>query len=156
MLLLPVVLLILVAHWLGDFVFQTDEMAIAKSKSNVALGTHVVMVTGWLAIVAVVVVLCSLTTVEHAGMWVLVNALAHFVTDYFTSRVTSRLFFFHPLPGQWEQMDYNAAKGSKSVTQTVIDPWLPIWENRHNFFVTIGFDQMLHMVVLLSTASLWL
>jgi len=65
-------------HWFADFVFQTDKMAKGKSKSNAWLSFHVAVyscfwfVFGW----------------RFAAL----NGLAHFGTDWVTSRITSRLW----------------------------------------------------------------
>jgi Protein of unknown function (DUF3307) len=73
---LPIVLIWL--HFIADFIFQTDKMAINKSSSNRWLGLHVACYTapffwfGW--------------------CFALVNGAAHFVTDWLTSRGTSYLW----------------------------------------------------------------
>ena len=65
-------------HWLGDFVFQSDEMAKNKSKDN-----------GWLTIHVMVY---SLAWVAFGWKFALFNACAHWVTDWCTSRVSSKLW----------------------------------------------------------------
>ena len=65
-------------HFVADFMFQTDKIAIAKSSSNRALGLHVSLYTiplfwfGW--------------------KFALVNMVLHFATDYCTSRATTYLW----------------------------------------------------------------
>lgn len=69
---------VLFLHWLGDFVFQSDWMAKNKSKSNEVLLIHIsayslpLFLIGW--------------------KFALINAGLHCVTDYFTSRWTSKLW----------------------------------------------------------------
>jgi hypothetical protein len=74
-----VILKLLVLHWFSDFVLQTDQMAVNKSKSNYWLGYHVLvymipfsLIFGW--------------------RYALLNGAIHFIVDWNTSRVTSRLW----------------------------------------------------------------
>lgn len=65
-------------HFISDFIFQTDMMALNKSKSNKWLTIHIAaystpfLIFGW--------------------RFALVNAAAHWVTDFITSRITSALW----------------------------------------------------------------
>jgi len=108
-------LALLGAHWIGDFVLQTHWQASNKSTNNDALAMHVAVYTGVLALSSPYI----FWTPGPASLaaFVGLNSFLHFVTDYFTSRVSSRLF----------------AKD---------------W---HNFFVVIGFDQLIHQVTLGAT-----
>ena len=115
------VLWVIFAHWVADFVCQTHWQASNKSKNWNALTRHVASYT------AVMGALCSPIFILRgvAVYWaafVAITFAAHFVTDAITSRVTSRLY----------------AKGD--------------W---HNFFVVIGFDQVLHYTQLFLTVA-WL
>jgi len=48
---LVVILTIIFIHWVADFIFQAEEWAVNKSKSNVALYNHVLTYsTIWLII----------------------------------------------------------------------------------------------------------
>lgn len=107
---LDVVLWILIAHFVGDFVMQTDKMAKGKSTDNVILFHHIT----WYVVPLMVV---SAVTLIPA-IWVIINGAAHFVVDYFTSRRSSR---------QWSEGKV------------------------HDFFVTVGFDQLLHYTILLTS-----
>lgn len=104
---LSMLLTIIVLHFISDFVLQTEQMALNKSSSNYWLGLHCViygipfLILGW--------------------KYALINAIAHFIIDYITSRITKYL---------WNK------------------------EKVHEFFVVIGFDQMLHMITLVSTIGL--
>lgn len=71
-------LLIFFLHWIGDFVLQSDWMAKNKSKSNKPLLLHVFIYTVTLLLI-------------HP-LWALVNGVLHGVTDYFTSRLSSKLW----------------------------------------------------------------
>lgn len=105
----------LIAHFVGDFVFQRHVWAINKSSSNSALSKHVITYTITLALPCVVFLGLSTGILVAA-----INGLFHWLIDYVTSRQTKRL---------WKQQQV------------------------HNFFVVIGFDQLLHYVVLILT--LW-
>lgn len=65
-------------HFLGDFILQTDRMAQNKSK-----------LSGWLALHVGVYSTCF---VFFGWKFVLATWLAHFATDYVTSRITSKLW----------------------------------------------------------------
>jgi len=107
---------LLAVHWVADFVFQNDQMAQNKSTSNKWLSIHVGMYTAVAMLFSVSVFALGgrIMVVKVVTMWLL-NAPLHWVTDYLTSRWSSRL--------------YKA-------------------ERRHDFFVVIGFDQLIHHVTL--------
>ncbi len=74
-------------HFVADFVLQSHAMATNKSSSNRWLSKHIAVYTlGLLAVVAI----------GHAMRWALlyalVNGLAHFVTDWISSRITKKLW----------------------------------------------------------------
>lgn len=86
-------MLILGAHFLSDFVCQTHEMSIKKSKSLLWLSYHVLVYTS-------VTTLCwslffgykmndLITTIP---MIFIATFISHWITDYFTSKWTSRLW----------------------------------------------------------------
>lgn len=110
---------ILFAHWVADFIFQTDWQAKNKSKNNLALFRHVLnyslIVTFLIGIVKFNFLLLLL--------FLIITFISHFTTDYFTSRLNSYLW----------------AKGDV-----------------HNFFVSVGFDQLLHYFQLITTYYLFL
>lgn len=72
---------IFLAHWVADFVFQTNEMATNKSKSLTWLSIHIAAYT--------IVMLFFFPTMP---LFVLINGLTHFGIDYFTSKLTSKLW----------------------------------------------------------------
>lgn len=105
-----VIICLLAIHWLGDFCFQTNQMALGKSSSNLWLSKHVLVYT--------------ITLLLGTGnLWfALINGVLHWPTDYFTSRWTAKL---------WQA------------------------GNRHDFFVIVGLDQLIHLSVLLWSATLF-
>lgn len=108
---------ILIIHWIADFVLQTDKQAKGKSKNWSDLLEHTLTYSIlWLAIGMFYSVF---TTMTYNWLWFgIITFVAHTITDYFTSRLNSRLW----------------AKGDV-----------------HKFFVSIGFDQILHYVQLFFT-----
>jgi len=113
-------LLILVwTHLFADFFLQTDKMAISKSSSNAWLSVHVS------AYIIPFLILCG-------WKFAAVNFVAHWLTDFFSSRATTKL---------WKLGEAaNAAKQPNSY--------------RHWFFTVIGVDQALHMTALILTIPL--
>lgn len=83
-----VVIFLLLIHFLADFGLQTNDQAVYKSTSNYYLATHVgVYSLCWL--IAMYVLTGSMSfAVEFAGY----TFLAHFATDYATSRI-SKVYF---------------------------------------------------------------
>lgn len=112
------VLFIIFVHWVSDFVLQTHHMSTRKSSSNYYLTLHVIVYT-FSTIVLWSFILPLLSVKLAAGpVWLafLLIFVTHWITDYFTSRRTSKLY--------------------KE-------------EKYHDFFVVIGFDQVLHYTQLL-------
>jgi hypothetical protein len=85
-----ILLFVMAAHWVADFVLQFDRMAKNKSSSLLALTAHVAVYTIVLVLVAPFAMsgCSSLQWTE----WVLLNAVLHWVIDYFTSRASAPLF----------------------------------------------------------------
>ena len=100
--------LLLVLHFIADFVLQSDHVAKNKSKDNKILLYHV-------SIYSLPFMLLI------SPLYGLINGMIHFCVDYFTSRLTSKL---------WDS------------------------GKTHLFFVTIGFDQLLHILTLVWTYNL--
>ena len=126
-----IVLAILFTHWVADFVMQTHEQLIGKSKSNKILTEHILWYTGtflvsfWLVLTFNYAVLdqtpSSLGWHSSILLFFPITFICHWITDYYASRLNSKLW----------------AKGDV-----------------HNFFVSIGFDQFLHVAQLLLTYQL--
>lgn len=121
---IPIILLAL--HFLGDFLLQSDWMALNKSKRWDALTAH-----------AVVYAWCF---IPYGFTFYILTFLTHFLTDAITSRITSRLWFvrlIEPVNGPGERF-YGAYEPRK----------------RHWFFVVIGADQLIHFLTLALTYHL--
>ena len=71
---IEVILIILIVHFIGDFVFQLRSDAHAKSSNNLALLRHVGMYSVPLLIIG--------------PLYAALNGILHFMTDYVTSRLS--------------------------------------------------------------------
>ena len=111
---------ILIIHWIADFVLQTDKQAKGKSKNWGDLLSHTLSYSMVWLTVGTWFVLFTLATYTPWNLtkFIFITFVAHTITDYFTSRLNSRLW----------------AEGKV-----------------HYFFVSIGFDQVLHYVQLFTT-----
>lgn len=113
---------ILVIHFIGDFVFQTHWQATNKSKNNIALTYHITTYSlSWLIPIFLLFYYGQFNFYGAIGFTLgfsIITFICHWITDYFTSRLNSRLW----------------AKGDV-----------------HNFFVSVGFDQVLHYAQLFLT-----
>lgn len=121
-----IALLLIVIHFVGDFFFQTDKMAINKSKSNYWLTVHVSVYS---------LVLFFLSTIfihDYSALlyFVMANFMLHWITDFFTSRLTSHLY--------QKSQEYPHEK-------FIFNSW------RHWFFTAIGADQVIHYTCLFLT-----
>ena len=108
---------IIIIHWFSDFVLQTDKQAKGKSSNWNDLLEHT------LSYSVIWLIIGTFYSVYLGNYWngvyfALITFIAHTITDYFTSRLNSKLW----------------AEGKV-----------------HNFFVSVGFDQVLHYVQLFLT-----
>lgn len=84
------VLFILFVHFLADFVFQTREMGVKKSKSTYWLTTHVVTYT-----LVTTLFWAFFFSVRNVDTLITIASLtfaSHWLTDYVTSKVSSYMY----------------------------------------------------------------
>jgi hypothetical protein len=75
----PFVIYVFWIHFVSDFVLQTDQMAKSKSTSNEWLTRHVLTYGVFFFI--------------YLGpVYAIVNCVLHWITDYFSSRASSKLW----------------------------------------------------------------
>lgn len=110
-------LTLLAVHQVADFVLQTHWQASNKSKDNEALLKHVGTYT--FVLFLVVPFIFPHDAYSAWFLFVIANSILHFMTDYITSRASSRLF----------------------------------GKDWHNFFVVVGFDQLIHQATLAVTMA---
>lgn len=84
---LTVILLLIWLHFIADFVLQSDVMAKAKSSDDTVLIKHVVIYSATFIPFAL-----WAFGVADAAAFITMNYAGHFVTDYFTSRATTKLW----------------------------------------------------------------
>lgn len=74
-----IVLALIWLHVISDFILQSDKMATSKSKSNKWLTIHVSVYS-------------ILFLIFFGPLYAAVNFIAHWFTDWVSSRITSRLW----------------------------------------------------------------
>lgn len=88
-----IVLAILFIHWIADFVCQTDWMAKNKSKNDLALLWHVIIYTLiWFPFLVAYIMTLPPGNHDNKFEFLLVTFVAHLITDFFTSRLNSKLW----------------------------------------------------------------
>ena len=83
---------IIVLHFIADFVYQTQWMAVNKSHNNWALSSHVITYSSVLAMGGCIIWYKEPFDLNLIIAWVSANGLLHFATDYVTSRINARLW----------------------------------------------------------------
>jgi len=85
-------------HFIADFIFQSDKMALNKSKSNYCLTLYVVVYSWVFGFVCLPFFLWYFNFnvfFYKLLVYVYVNGFLHWITDYWTSRLTSYLYVKH-------------------------------------------------------------
>lgn len=72
------VIIVIWLHWFADFVLQTDAMAKGKSKTYRWLALHVLVY--------------MLPLLFFGYKFAVINGVLHWITDFFSSRMTSKLW----------------------------------------------------------------
>jgi hypothetical protein len=84
------ILIILLIHWISDFVLQTQEMSSNKYKNNGWLFYHV-SVYSLSSLILWAIFLLDFSIINFCIFYTITFA-THFLTDYITSRITSKLY----------------------------------------------------------------
>ena len=114
------ILILSFCHWVADFVLQSDHVAANKSRDSIVLAFHCLVYGIVLASATTCLSIPILPFKDSWGM-VFVGVLSiYFTTHFVTDYITSRI---------------NSLLWKKEL--------------RHWFFVSVGFDQWLHVVVIL-------
>lgn len=85
------IFILLFIHWIADFVLQTDYQAKNKSTSKLVLLQHVLSYTLVFGLLIIGVALEYYSLLNYF-YFLLITGTSHFVTDYFTSKVTKKLY----------------------------------------------------------------
>ena len=147
---------IIIIHWIADFVLQTDKQVKGKSKNWSDLLSHTgVYSLVWLLVGGFIYLQqFKPFTPAHNDMmniywqywiprgllFVLITFVCHTITDYFTSRLNSKLAPSATIL----TFGKNVYGSNEMIAYTKTASW-------HNFFVMVGFDQVLHYVQLFLT-----
>lgn len=123
------IIVIMIIHFLSDFVFQSRKMGTKKSKSNLWLFYHVLTYSLITLVLWVIFVAGVVINFKILFSLFLFTFTSHFFVDFFTSRISS-LF-------------YIKAKEEKIYKQKM--------KFEQYFWLTIGIDQLIHNVTLLLT-----
>jgi hypothetical protein len=129
-------------------VLQTHWQASNKSKRCDALAAHVLIYTSVLGVATAVIFQIG----GFAALFVAVNGILHFATDFITSRISSRLFM-----AQFDSVDIVMPPLLTGPMKKRTEPRLMMRHdfNPHWFFVMIGVDQLIHQVTLALTMKVF-
>jgi fatty acid desaturase len=117
---------ILFIHFVADFLFQSRQMGVKKSRNIYWLFAHVYVYSiitflGWIYFFNL--------NIKMSFELISLTVFSHFLTDYITSKLSSKF--------------YLKSKKSKSLKESKYFEWL--------FWSTIGFDQLIHAITLILT-----
>lgn len=135
---------LLTAHFIGDFVLQSDRVATGKSKCWRTLLEHVSFYM--LPFLPAVGFLVGFGPNGWVTTFFALTFALHFLTDAVTSRITSKLWFLNITPtGETGKIWRGGGNGGVRI-----EPLCAVEDTgtRHWFFVMIGFDQLLHVYAL--------
>lgn len=121
---LYMVIAILFSHWIADFIMQDDFTAINKSKSHRVCFAHSLMYTGSFGVMFGLSAIFYSFGKIDSELWFMF-CLITLVSHFVIDSITSRINLY-------------------------------LWKNekRHLFFVCIGFDQFLHIAILMITLAM--
>lgn len=117
---LYVIIVLLVAHYVSDFVMQNDYMARNKSSKNIPLFVHGLTYTCSMLIITLIAFYGKYDLYLVAS-FVIINGILHTAVDFITSRISSAANTAGRIGGQ-----------------------IP----NFGFFSIIGLDQLIHYIML--------
>ncbi len=120
---MDIAFIIIIIHFIADFIFQDEVWAVGKSKNFKLLLFHTITYSAIWFIISVILILFNILSLKFL-LFAPITFLFHTLTDYGTSKVTSRL--------------YQQNKFGSSIPNL-------------GFFTMIGFDQVLHYAQLFLT-----
>lgn len=131
--------IIFIAHYIGDFILQTRMMGLNKSKSIMWLSMHVGMYLIALFICGFILnnSLVDDNNFQPIFEWCLLNGVLHWNTDFITSKLSSYCY----LKMSFYEENANVIPDSISRKHK--------WQ--YHFWSVIGLDQLIHVSTLLIT-----
>ena len=141
---LSIPIALLAVHTLADFTLQSDKMAVNKSKSLGWLSLHVAIYTAVFMLYGILVGWSG----EQVKTFGILTFCTHFLTDFFTSRLSRRVFPWIPQTQQTvlcEDLIARAIYADYEGEQG---------RSRNRFFNVLGVDQLIHFFTLALTYRL--
>ena len=80
------IIYILFLHFVSDFIFQSREVAVTKSKSVLSLSIHCLTYSFGLLLGMVFI------DFQYMIPFTFINGLSHFIVDFITSRLTTKFY----------------------------------------------------------------
>jgi hypothetical protein len=94
---------LLFIHWVGDYLFQSNEMAAKKFQSYRWLTFHVLVYSVVLLAGVLLLIPFNVVPIDRIPAFVGLNAALHWATDFMTSRLANRVAdtpsLFYPIVG---------------------------------------------------------
>lgn len=94
---------LLFIHWVGDYLLQSNKMAVMKSQSIKWLTIHVLVYTAVLLVGVLLLIPFHVIPIDHIATFILINGALHWITDLITSRIALRVVdtprIYHPVIG---------------------------------------------------------
>jgi|AntRauTorcE11898_2_1112593.scaffolds.fasta_scaffold01709_3 hypothetical protein len=87
-----IIVLILLAHYVADFLLQSRYMADNKSHRFDVLSFHVSIYGMMLTLILFPIFMYAGVPAFDTAVYLLLNTILHLITDYFTSKASSRAF----------------------------------------------------------------
>ena len=99
---------ILMTHYVADFQMQSRHIAETKSKSNKSLSIHVLLYVATFFIAGLI----HFVTWNNVDVWkfaeyVVINGLLHWLTDYITSRETTKAYQNSDIKKFWDIIGFD-------------------------------------------------
>lgn len=164
------ILLIIIIHWIADFVMQDEKWALGKSKNWTDLLSHTFVYSIiWILPMWMLISFYSVNTpywvnVDNMVLFCIITFIFHTATDYITSKIVSKKFA--------EETPYNlkldttilhigdtiSSYSDHKHPHIIMDAYdnhykVKRYNSIPNFgaFSLIGFDQVLHYIQLFGT-----
>lgn len=84
--------LLILFHYIADFIFQDEKWAKAKSYDFNALTDHTIIYSSVMGLLTFFCLPLEFASGLHWGGFVLITFITHTITDYFTSKMVAKKF----------------------------------------------------------------
>jgi hypothetical protein len=128
------IILLILAHFIGDWLFQTRYMALNKSKKFGVLLFHVILVSNF---IGCVVLWHHNWHSDFAGP-LLINGIAHGIIDWNIWKIYAKIRGDNAF-----ELDYHSyVNGEPAINKESV-------KHDYYFYSTIALDQMLHLTLII-------